>query len=123
MNTFHEKSALCRAAENRCWFVTVNYASAGAPTTSAVVRPDGTLLGHQPYGVEGIYLADVDLAAATGLLARRFRGVGAAAEGLAGLRLRHPGASEEDLRLRLFVRLHGRVLAQRVLASVPEDAV
>ena len=42
---------------------------------------------------------------------------------LAGLRLRHPGASEEDLRLRLFVRLHGRVLAQRVFASVPEDAV
>ena len=81
-NTFHEKSALCRAAENTCWFVTVNYASAGAPTTSAVVRPDGTLLGHQPYGVEGLYLADVDLAAATGLLARRFRGVGAAAGGL-----------------------------------------
>ena len=42
---------------------------------------------------------------------------------LAGLRLRHPGASEEDLRLRLFVRLHGRALAQRVFPSVPEDAV
>ncbi len=75
-NTFHEKAALCRAAENTCWFATVNYASAASPTTSAVVHPEGTLLCHQPYGVEGLLLADVDLAAATGLLARRYRGVG-----------------------------------------------
>ena len=49
-NSFHEKAALCRAAENTCYFATVNYASAGSPTTSAVVRPDGTLLSYQPYG-------------------------------------------------------------------------
>jgi predicted amidohydrolase len=47
-NTFHEKAALCRAAQNTCFFATVNYASVGSPTTSAVVRPDGTLLGHRP---------------------------------------------------------------------------
>ena len=72
-NTFPEKAALCRAAENTCWFATVNYASAGSPTTSAVVQPDGTLLSHQPYGVDGLLLADVDLAAATRLHARRYR--------------------------------------------------
>jgi predicted amidohydrolase len=72
-NTFHEKAALCRAAENGCWFATVNYASPGSPTTSAVVRPDGTLLCHRPYGEEGLLLADLDLAAATGLLAARLR--------------------------------------------------
>ena len=49
-NTFHEKAVLCRAAENTCCFATVNYASEGSPTTSAVVRPDGTLLAYQPYG-------------------------------------------------------------------------
>ena len=49
-NTFHEKAALCRAAENTCYFATVNYASEGSPTTSAVVRPDGTVLSYQPYG-------------------------------------------------------------------------
>jgi predicted amidohydrolase len=76
-NTFHEKAALCRAAENSCWFATVNYASAGSPTTSAVVQPDGTLLRHQPYGVDGILVADLDLAAATRLLARRYRDVDA----------------------------------------------
>jgi predicted amidohydrolase len=45
-NTFHEKAVLCRAAENTCYIATVNCASAGSPTTSAVVRPDGTLLSY-----------------------------------------------------------------------------
>ncbi len=76
-NTFHEKAMLCRAAENTCFFVSVNYASAGSPTTSAVARPDGTLLGYQPYNVEGLYLADLDLELATCVLARRYRDVGA----------------------------------------------
>jgi predicted amidohydrolase len=74
-NSFHEKAALCRAAENTCYFATVNYASEGSPTTSAVVCPDGTLLSYQPYGEAGLLIADVDLAAATGLLAGRYRPV------------------------------------------------
>jgi predicted amidohydrolase len=72
-NTFHEKAVLCRAAENTCYVASVNYASAGSPTTSAVVRPDGTLLGYQPYGKEGLLIADIDLSAATGLLASRYK--------------------------------------------------
>jgi predicted amidohydrolase len=72
-NSFHEKAMLCRAAENTCYFASVNCASAGSPTTSAVVRPDGTLLTSQPYGKEGLLIADVDLSAATGLLARRLK--------------------------------------------------
>ena len=70
-NSFHEKAALCRAAENTCFFATVNYASAGSPTTSAVVRPDGTLLSYQPYGEAGLLVADLDLREATRLLALR----------------------------------------------------
>src|SRR5215468_668420 len=70
-NSFHEKAMLCRAAENTCYFASVNYASAGSPTTSAIVRPDGTLLSHQPYGTEGLLIANINLAAATGLLAAR----------------------------------------------------
>jgi predicted amidohydrolase len=73
-NSFHEKAVLCRAAENTCYFATVNCASAGSPTTSAVVRPDGTLLSYQPYAKEGLLVADVDLAAATGVLAARCKG-------------------------------------------------
>jgi len=70
-NTFHEKAVLCRAAENVCFFATVNYAGDGSPTTSAIARPDGTLMTYQPYGVHGVLVADVDLSAATGQLAAR----------------------------------------------------
>ncbi len=70
-NTFHEKAVLCRAAENTCYFATVNYAAEGSPTTSAVARPDGTLQGYQPYGQAGLFVADLDLGLATGLLASR----------------------------------------------------
>jgi predicted amidohydrolase len=72
-NTFHEKAILCRAAENTVYIASVNYASPGSPTTSAVVHPDGTLQCYQPYGVEGLLLTDIDLAAATGLLASRYK--------------------------------------------------
>jgi predicted amidohydrolase len=74
-NSFHEKAALCRAAENTCYFATVNYAGAGSPTTSAVVQPDGTLLVHQPYGKEGLLVADIEISLATGLLASRYKPV------------------------------------------------
>src|SRR5258706_8409809 len=70
-NTFHEKAVLCRAAENTCYVASVNCASAGSPTTSAVVRPDGTLQSYQPYGKEGLLIAEIDITAATGLLAAR----------------------------------------------------
>ncbi len=72
-NTFHEKAALCRAAENTCYFATVNYASEGSPTTSAVVKPNGTMQCYQPYGVEGLLIADLDLTTATCLLAKRLK--------------------------------------------------
>ena len=61
------------AAENSCYFASVNCASHGSPTTSAVVRPDGTVLAWQPYGKEGLLVADLGTAAATGLLAARCR--------------------------------------------------
>jgi predicted amidohydrolase len=72
-NSFHEKSLLCRAAENTCFIVTANCASDGSPTTSAVIKPDGTLLSYQPYDQEGLLVAEIDLAQATGLLASRYK--------------------------------------------------
>jgi predicted amidohydrolase len=74
-NSFHEKAMLCRAAENTCFFASVNCASHGSPTTSAIVRPDGTLLAYQPYGKPGLLIADIDISQATGLLATRYRTV------------------------------------------------
>jgi len=75
-NTFHEKAMLCRAAENTCYFASVNCASDGSPSTSAVVRPDGSLLCYQPYGKEGLLIADIDLDTASGLFASRCKYAG-----------------------------------------------
>lgn len=73
LNSFHEKAMLCRAAENTVYFASVNCAGEGSPTTSAVVAPDGSVVAWQPYGEEGLLVADIDTAAATGLLAARCR--------------------------------------------------
>ncbi len=70
-NSFHEKAMLCRAAENTIYFASVNAASEGSGTTSAVIRPDGTVQCWQPYGEHGLLIADLDLSLATGLLASR----------------------------------------------------
>ena len=72
-NTFHEKAIACRAAENTCYIASVNCAGEGSPTTSAVARPDGTVLAWQPYGKAGLLVVDLDLDEATGFLARRCR--------------------------------------------------
>jgi len=72
-NSFHEAAVRCRAAENTVWFASVNCAGAGAPTTSAVAAPDGTIVAWQPYGQEGLLVVDCDLTLATGLLAARCR--------------------------------------------------
>jgi predicted amidohydrolase len=72
-NSIFEKAMLCRAAENTCYFASVNYAISGSDTTSAIINPDGTVLAWQPYGIEGLLLADLDLTLATGLYARRLK--------------------------------------------------
>jgi len=71
--SFHQSAVACRAAENTCYFATVNYAFPGAPTHSAVAAPDGTVIASNPSGEAGLLLADLDLTQATGLLARRYR--------------------------------------------------
>jgi predicted amidohydrolase len=64
---------ITRAAENTCYFASVNYASPGSTTTSAIITPNGAVLAWQPYGVEGLLLADLDLTTATGLYAHRYK--------------------------------------------------
>jgi hypothetical protein len=42
---------------------------------------------------------------------------------VAGIRQRHPAAGEQEVRVRLAVRLYGRAVAARLFGSVPDDAV
>lgn len=60
--------------------------------------------------------------------ARRLAKAGALSIGVrkmaeAGIRHRYPGISAFDVRARLTVRLYGREVAERLLGSVPDDAV
>jgi hypothetical protein len=41
----------------------------------------------------------------------------------AGIRQRCPGASDDEVRIRLAVRLYGRDLAKRIFGELPADAV
>lgn len=41
---------------------------------------------------------------------------------LAGIRARHPEADDQELRVRLTVRLYGRDSALRLFGHVPDDA-
>lgn len=41
---------------------------------------------------------------------------------IAGIREMHPEVNEEELRVRLTVRLYGREVAKRLFGTVPEDA-
>jgi predicted amidohydrolase len=75
-NTFHEKAMLCRAAENTCYFASVNSASEGSGTTSAIIRPDGSVQCYQPYGLDALLIADLDLNLATDFFASRCRASG-----------------------------------------------
>lgn len=72
-NTFHEKAALCRAAENTIYYAGVNYATPRANAASAVVGPDGLLLAWHPHREAGLLISDINVALATGALASRCR--------------------------------------------------
>jgi predicted amidohydrolase len=71
---FHQHAVRCRAAENTCYFATVNYAVKGSPTTSSIAAPpDGELIATLPAGHAGLLIAELNLSLATGLLASRLR--------------------------------------------------
>lgn len=69
---YYERAMAQRARENTVWFASVNYALRFPESATSVIDPDGELHGWLPYGEEGVLVADLDLARATGLLARRF---------------------------------------------------
>jgi len=66
----HQIAVRSCAAENTVCVASVNGASEGLPITSAIAGPDGPLVLAALWGV-GLLVADLDLNAATGLLAQR----------------------------------------------------
>ena len=69
---YYEKAITCRGLENTIYFASVNYAFRYPESATCVIAPSGSLLARLPYGEEGVLVQDLDLAAATGLLASRY---------------------------------------------------
>jgi predicted amidohydrolase len=69
---YYEKAMLMRSIENTVWFASVNYATRFQESATSLIHPSGRLHAHLPYGEEGVLVQDIDLDAATALLARRY---------------------------------------------------
>ena len=72
-NPYYEKAMVARAGENTIYFASVNYAMRYQEAATSLISPAGECLAHTPYGEAGLLVHDVDLSAATGLLASRFQ--------------------------------------------------
>ncbi len=69
---YYEKAMGMRARENTIYFASVNYALRFQESATSLIAPDGTCQAFLPYGEEGVLVRDVDVSAATGLLAGRY---------------------------------------------------
>ena len=69
---YYEKAMLCRSLENTIYFASVNYAVPYSEAATALITPSGECQSYLPYGEEGVLVAEIDVAAATGLLASRY---------------------------------------------------
>lgn len=69
---YYEKAMMCRGLENTIYFASVNYAFRYQESATTLISPSGECLTYLPYGQEGVLVHEIDLKAATGLLASRF---------------------------------------------------
>jgi predicted amidohydrolase len=69
---YYEKAMMMRSIENTIFFASVNYALRYPEAATSVIDPSGRCQEYLPYGQEGVLVADLDLAMATGLMAKRF---------------------------------------------------
>ena len=70
---YYEKAIMMRALENTIFFASSNYAFIYPESASSLVAPDGRCVAHGVYGEPGVFVHDIDLDEATGLLAKRFK--------------------------------------------------
>ncbi len=70
---YYEKAMMMRALENTIYFASANYTTKFPESASSIIAPDGGLMAHQPYGLPGVLVAEIDLSKATGFLAKRWK--------------------------------------------------
>ncbi len=72
-NPYYDKAQVCRSLENSIYFASVNYALERQESATCLISPDGDCLAWAPYGQETLLVHEIEPAAATGVLARRYR--------------------------------------------------
>lgn len=71
-NPYYEKAMMMRSRENTIYFASVNYALRFQESATSLINPSGDCQAFLPYGQEGVLVQEIDLEAATGLLAMRY---------------------------------------------------
>jgi predicted amidohydrolase len=71
--SYYEMAMILRAKENSIYFASVNQAMTHQNSATSLIDPEGNVLQTLPYGQEGLLVADLDLAQATGFYASRYR--------------------------------------------------
>jgi len=71
-NPYYEKAMTMRSVENTIYFASVNYGFKYQESATSIIGPEGDLISHAPYGQECLLTHEIDLAAATGLIANRY---------------------------------------------------
>ena len=69
---YYERAMMMRSIENTIYFASVNYGLRFQESATCVIAPDGRCQAQLPYGQEGVLVQDLDLGAATGLIATRY---------------------------------------------------
>lgn len=72
-NPYYKKAQMLRAMENTIYYASSNYCFEYPESASAIIAPGGNCLAWQNNRETGVTVAEIDLAKATGLLAKRFR--------------------------------------------------
>ncbi len=69
---YYERAMMMRSVENSIYFASVNYAVRYQEAATSIIAPNGECVAHLPYNEPGVLVYDLDLAAATGILAKRY---------------------------------------------------
>jgi len=69
---YYEQAMMMRSIENQIYFASVNYALSFQESATSLIAPSGQCQAYLPYGQEGVLVQQIDLGAATGLLAARY---------------------------------------------------
>ena len=71
-NPYYEQAMMMRSRENTIYFASVNYALRFQESATSLIAPSGQCQAYLPYGREGMLVQEIDIKAATRLLARRY---------------------------------------------------